>query len=386
MGHSWRSRAVWASAVLPLVAIMGVTPSAAADPVGGGHAASFGATASLTDQAVIPPTPTAEVTAPPFGDDANNTAIPIDADPLLVNGTLIAKAAVHQASDIPSEIGQAASKQAVDGPYNAAAVGQIEDLTLLPAALPEDASLVSADLVRAEAVAVCKAGAVQYSASSEIVDLKIGGQDPVSGPLNDLIAQLEAGLQPLAPLVNVELNVVSKTADGASVDALVVTLLEAAGTPPLATVRLGHAEVSGVACGGAGDVPECNDAVDNDNDALIDKADPGCHTDGDATNDASYDPTDDSEATAACADTVDNDSDGKVDAADPGCHSDGDANNPGSYVASDTDETDSQVAGAALPRTGGESLPMTGAAVPTALAAALAAGALGLLALRRRLA
>jgi hypothetical protein len=365
----------------------GVAPSAAADPVGSGHASSFGATASLTDQAIIPPTPTAEVTAPPFGDDADSTAIPIDADPLLVNGTLIAKAAVHQASDIPSEIGQAASKQAVEGPYNAAAVGQIEDLTLLPKALPEAASLVSADLVRAEAVAVCKAGAVQYSASSEIVDLKIGGQDPLSGPLNDLIAQLEDALEPLAPLVNVELNVVSKTADGASVDALVVTLLEAAGTPPLATVKLGHAEVSGVACGGAGDVPQCNDSVDNDNDALIDTADPGCHTDGDATNPETFDPTDDSEGDGpACADTVDNDGDGKVDAADPGCHSDGDADNPGSYVAGDTDETDAQVAGAALPRTGGESLPLTGAAVPTALAAALAAGALGLLALRRRLA
>lgn len=38
--------------------------------------------------------------------------------------------------------------------------------------------------------------------------------------------------------------------------------------------------------------PECSDSIDNEDpeDTLADKADPGCHTDGDVTNDASYDP------------------------------------------------------------------------------------------------
>jgi hypothetical protein len=36
--------------------------------------------------------------------------------------------------------------------------------------------------------------------------------------------------------------------------------------------------------------------VDNDGDGLVDAADPGCHTDGNANNAASYNPNDNSEA------------------------------------------------------------------------------------------
>ena len=39
----------------------------------------------------------------------------------------------------------------------------------------------------------------------------------------------------------------------------------------------------------------CSDRKDNDGDGLIDKLDPGCHTDGDPTNNDSYDPQDDDE-------------------------------------------------------------------------------------------
>jgi Tfp pilus assembly protein PilV len=41
---------------------------------------------------------------------------------------------------------------------------------------------------------------------------------------------------------------------------------------------------------------QCADKVDNDTDGKIDIADPQCHTDGNANNDASYDPEDDNEA------------------------------------------------------------------------------------------
>ncbi|MDE2030786.1 MAG: carboxypeptidase regulatory-like domain-containing protein [Patescibacteria group bacterium] len=37
--------------------------------------------------------------------------------------------------------------------------------------------------------------------------------------------------------------------------------------------------------------PQCSDGIDNDNDGLIDSADPGCHTDLNANNSSSYDPT-----------------------------------------------------------------------------------------------
>ena len=46
---------------------------------------------------------------------------------------------------------------------------------------------------------------------------------------------------------------------------------------------------------------ECNDELDNDSDTFTDTGDPGCHTDGIASNASSYDPSDTDEAhSAAC--------------------------------------------------------------------------------------
>lgn len=91
--------------------------------------------------------------------------------------------------------------------------------------------------------------------------------------------------------------------------------------------------------------PQCSDGVDNDDpeDTLVDAADPGCHTDGDPGNPGSYDPEDNDETDGAppeCSDGVDNDDaeDTLADAADPGCHTDGDPNNSASYDPNDTSE------------------------------------------------
>jgi hypothetical protein len=379
MSHHWRTRAAVTAGLVALVAVGGPRP-AAADPIGSGEASSFGITAALAGNELIPPTPAAAVTAPPFGEDAEETLLPIDAAPLAVNATLTASAAVHQASDIPTALEQ--SEQDLPGPYNARAVGQVEDLEVLIDAVEGGVPLIEADLIRAEAVAVCSAGTVTYSTASEIVNLVIGGQDPLSGPLNELIDQIAEAIEPLAPLADIEIDTDVPTDDGTGVDALVVTLLSAMGDPPLAEIRIGHAEVSGVACGG-GDTPECADSADNDGDGVIDTADPGCHSDGDPTNPDTFDPTDDSEG-PACADKFDNDGDGVIDAADPGCHTDGDATNAASYDPTDNDEANSAVLGGALPKTSGAPLPATGGAMATGLAAALGAGALGLFALRRR--
>ncbi len=54
----------------------------------------------------------------------------------------------------------------------------------------------------------------------------------------------------------------------------------------------------------------------------------------------------------ACSDRIDNDGDAVVDSADPGCHTDNDANNPNSYDPNDTDETDAVVA-TSTPNNGG---------------------------------
>lgn len=86
-------------------------------------------------------------------------------------------------------------------------------------------------------------------------------------------------------------------------------------------------------------VYECSDDINNnDGDELVDENDPACHTDGDADNSESYDPTDDSENTV-CSDGISNDEDDLIDSEDPGCHTDGDANNSESYDPNDTDET-----------------------------------------------
>ena len=117
------------------------------------------------------------------------------------------------------------------------------------------------------------------------------------------------------------------------------------------------------------DVPKCSNTGDDDGDQLIDSADPGCHTDGNAGNSGSYDPNDNDESNSEvsntgggggggggggsrsqCSDRKDNSDieDTLIDAADPGCHSDGNANNPNSYVRSDRSESNSngQVLGA----------------------------------------
>ena len=51
-------------------------------------------------------------------------------------------------------------------------------------------------------------------------------------------------------------------------------------------------------------VYECSDGADNDGDNLIDTDDPGCHTDGNANNTNTYDPTDNDESNPYCGDGV----------------------------------------------------------------------------------
>jgi len=366
-------------ALTMVVAMVSGAPPASADPALGGDAYAFGATVTVTDQELLPPTPEASASAPAFPADASETLVPIPADPLAVNGTLIASGSVHQTADLDSELEVEA--QSVAGPYNARAVGQAEDVEVLIDAIATDVPLVEADVLRSEVVAKCVGDAVQYSANSEAVNLVVAGDNTLGGVVNDIIDQLFPGLDPLDPLVNLEENVVTEIPGGLSVDALVVTVLEAADAEVgLVQARIGHAELSGVTCGA---LPQCSDTTDNDGDGVIDADDPGCHSDGDPDNPDSYDPNDDDETDGLprtdapeCSDGIDNDGDGVSDIDDPDCHVDGDAQNPDSYDPNDDSE--------AGPTVSDEGLPRTGASVPTAVAAGLGAAALALLALRRR--
>ena len=294
-GKTRTRRLAGITAFVALVAVQitaGASP-AGAETVGSGSARGFGATVDLGGESAIPPTPEAVVDAPTA--DAEETTIDIPAEPIVVNGTLTARANVHRRSDVAS--GLTVVDQDTAGPYNARGLGQIENLNLVYEVAGEGVPLVSATAVRAEAAAVCSGDTVAYTANSEIIDLQVGGEPiPLNAPVQDLIdaiggALTESGLN---AVVDVQRNVVAQLEGGGiAVDALVVTLLAAAGDAPLAQVRLAHGEVGPTACG---DAPECEDGIDNDGDGVIDEEDPECHTDGDAGNPDSYDPTDDDES------------------------------------------------------------------------------------------
>ena len=196
----------------------------------------------------------------------------------------------------------------------------------------------------------CRGQAPQVQRTSQVIQL--GGTG---------IALPAAGCADGTPDTVVEIPLVATlvcNADelsGAAVvrEALDVFVLNVGGNS-LAKETTAAAEAVSVAPAGAEDGgPQCADGVDNDGDGVIDAADPGCHTDGNPNNPASYDATDNSERdpsraggsggegdAAECSDNRDNDGDGRIDEDDPGCHSDGNPNNPDSYNADDDDESD----------------------------------------------
>jgi hypothetical protein len=236
------------SAVLALVGLTAVAalaaPPAAADPIGSGSARGFGAEVTLGGEpAILEPEAVVE-TAP---GDVEETTIDIPAEPLLVSGTLIAKANVHTEADIATGL-TVNQHEGATGPFNARGLGQIEGLEVLLDAAGEGVSLLSAAVIRGEAVAVCTGGSVQYAATSEIVDLRIGGEEiPLNSPLQDLIDGISTVLEEsgLNAAVSVSRNVVTQLeGGGVAVDALVVSLAEGA----LATITFGHGEVGPVAC------------------------------------------------------------------------------------------------------------------------------------------
>lgn len=255
------TRAALLAAALALLAVA-AAPAAAqgTDVAQSGTARGFGGQIQLTDQDVLPPSAEAGVTAPPFAEAQEEALIEVPAAPLAVSFTAQGKARLSETATLTSEIANAEAAQAVEGPYHAQAVGIVEDLQVLVDAVGEGVPLLRADLVRGEAVGVCTGGAARYSASSEIVNLVIGGQQlPLNAPLSQIVDAIGDVLEQttLNQVVDVQRNVVTELADGGiAVDALVVTVLAAAGDTPLLTVRLGHAEVGPLACGQAAAPPD----------------------------------------------------------------------------------------------------------------------------------
>jgi hypothetical protein len=257
----------------------------------------------------------------------------------------------------------------------------------------------------------CQGQAPTQTDQSSVINL--GGQGvPIPAPgCADGTADTVTGIPTLLPLIcnGDDANAGQGSNPYGVRDALDAFVL-ATGTTAAAKLTTAGSESTATAPPAAGGEtgPQCSDGVDNDGDGLIDAADPGCHSDGNATNPSSYVPSDNDESNPLtgssnppshgnnngggvkgstgsggngkpeCSDGIDNDGDNLIDEADPGCHSDGNANNPSSYNPNDNSE-----ANGAVPASS-SGLPFTGTDVLTiALIGALllAAG----LALRTRL-
>jgi LPXTG-motif cell wall-anchored protein len=195
----------------------------------------------------------------------------------------------------------------------------------------------------------CRGQAAQVTSTSQVIAL--GGTG---------IALPAAGCANGTPDTTVEIPLLAtivcnadEVAGAARVrEALDVFAVNVAGNSLVKETTAASEAISVAPAGAETGGPQCSDMVDNDGDGVIDAADPGCHTDGNANNPASYNPNDTSEADAGtggsggetsgpqCSDNRDNDGDGRIDERDPGCHTDGNANNPNSYNADDDDERD----------------------------------------------
>jgi len=91
-----------------------------------------------------------------------------------------------------------------------------------------------------------------------------------------------------------------------------------------------------------GELPQCSDTIDNDDDNKIDIDDPNCHTGGDINNtyvsshnSETSSPIDPNTSLPQCSDIIDNDGDGDTDKDDSNC------NVNGTYIPSHTSEENS---------------------------------------------
>jgi hypothetical protein len=237
----------------------------------------------------------------------------------------------------------------------------------------------------------CQGQAPTQTNTSSVIDL--GGQGvPIPAPgCADGTPDTVTGIPTLLPLIcNGDDSNAGQGSNPYGVRDALDAFVLATGTTAAAKATTAGSESTATApasTSGSETGPQCSDGVDNDGDGLIDAADPGCHSDGNASNPASYVPSDNDESNGApgsstspstpkhagtgnngagvkafngsghkpqCSDGIDNDGDNLVDAADPGCHRDGNASNPSSYNPNDDSEVNGTVpaSSAGLPFTG----------------------------------
>ena len=184
----------------------------------------------------------------------------------------------------------------------------------------------------------CRGAAPVVTQTSRVINLSQTGIPlPAAGCANGT-PDTQAGLPGLLPII---CNAEELVGNNAGVrEALDVFALQV-GTNSLLKETTAAAESLSVAPEAG---TQCTDTIDNDGDGVADTNDPGCHTDNNAANPASFDPTDNDErdrrastggsgdqgddGDAQCEDGRDNDGDGVIDEDDPGCHEGNNINNP----------------------------------------------------------
>ena len=321
--------------------------SAYGDPVSDADAAAYGV--QLQGPVPLSARPSAAASAPDGSQEACLVEIP--APPAITSGTACVEAQAETESTLNATLQATMEGEAQGLPtkWNARGYAITEDLLAIN-------DQVSADVIESESVAACVDGETVFGSATRVVNLRVAGSEiPILNPSPNQVVFDQGGIR----IVFWETNWDPATGGTTDGEALFTNALHITG-PGGVDLIVSHSEASAVCATGGGpnpDLNECEDGRDNDGDGVIDEDDPGCHTDGDPDNPASYDPNDDDERNdggggpddeSECEDGIDNDGDGVADEDDPGCHTDGDPDNPASYDPNDDDERDQAPAAEAV--------------------------------------
>ncbi|MDQ3574747.1 MAG: hypothetical protein M3404_07500 [Actinomycetota bacterium] len=220
------------------VAFAAPASAQAPGPATQGSASAYGLRGS--GLVTIAPTPSVSTGTPGLREQ---TAVPVDAGTVALNATLRARAECRVEPTVPVQI-DATLTPPLPAPNNCDGYARTEGLSvLLEVAGVETPALVTADLIEGEAVARCVAGRGVLASGYNIVNLRIGGE-PVA-LVEDTVTQvldLVGADGPLAPVVTVTQNEVTRTADGIAVTALHVSVLPGGAGTGAQDIYISHAE------------------------------------------------------------------------------------------------------------------------------------------------
>ncbi len=278
-----KTLACMASLVLFASMAVAFSGSAYGDTVSDADAAAYG----VQLQGPVPLSARPSVAASAPNGSQEDALLIIPAPPALTSATarVVAQAETESTLDATLQATMDAQKGGLPKKWNARGYAVTEDLLAIN-------ETVSADVIESESVAACVGGKTVFGSAARIVNLTVGGQAvPIPNPSPNQVVFNQAGLK----IVLWETNwdpATGRTTDGAATvftNALHIT------APGGVDLIVSHSEASAT-CAAAQDLKQCEDGRDNDGDGVIDEDDPGCHTDGDPNNPASYRPKDDDES------------------------------------------------------------------------------------------